>query len=118
MTSTLAPNDIYLGRAWVLFTGAVPQLVIRNTNLPAQMNAANPYLGISGAPWTPGRYDEDGNTGYGASPANASRPQLTDAQAASDTAQAYLAGADGWDPVAPTPAARPPIGPPAVVSPR
>jgi pectin methylesterase-like acyl-CoA thioesterase/polygalacturonase len=101
VTSTLAPNDIYLGRAWVPYTGAVPQLVIRNTDLPAQVNATDPYLGISGATWTAGRYGEYGNTGYGASPANPDRPQLTDAQATGDTAQTYLAGGDGWDPVAP-----------------
>lgn len=100
VTSTLAPNNIYLGRAWEPYTGAVPQLVVRNTNLPAQINAADPYLGISGAPWTAGRYGEYGNTGYGASPASPDRPQLSDAQATSDTAQAYLAGSDGWDPVA------------------
>ena len=101
VTSTLAPNDIYLGRAWEPYTGAVPQLVIRNTNLPAQVNATDPYLGISGATWTAGRYGEYDNTGYGASPANPDRPQLTDAQATGYTAQTYLAGSDGWDPVAP-----------------
>jgi pectin methylesterase-like acyl-CoA thioesterase len=101
VTSTLAPNDVYLGRAWVPYTGAVPQLVIRTTNLPAQMNATDPYLGISGATFTAGRYGEYDNTGFGADPSNTSRPQLTDAQAPSYTAQAYLAGSDGWDPVAP-----------------
>ena len=101
VTSTLAPNDIYLGRAWEPYTGAVPQLVIRNTSLPAQVNAADPYLGISGATWTAGRYGEYDNTGYGASPANPDRPQLTDAQATGYTAQTYLAGSDGWDPVVP-----------------
>lgn len=65
----MAPNDIYLGRAWEPYTGAVPQLVVRDTNLPAQVNAAGPDLGISGATWTAGRYGEYGNTGYGASPA-------------------------------------------------
>ena len=65
------------------------------------MNATNPYLGISGAPWTPGRNYEYDNTGDRANSANASRPQLTDAQAASYTAQTYLAGSDGWDPAAP-----------------
>jgi len=98
VTSTLAPNNVYLGRAWVPFAGAVPQLTIRNTNLPAQINAGNPYLGISGATWTPGRYAEYDNTGIGANPANPARPQLTDAQAPSFTAQAYLGS---WDPVAP-----------------
>lgn len=101
VTSTLAPNDIYLGRAWEPYTGAVPQLLVRNTNLPAQVNATDPYLGISGATWTAGRYGEYDNTGYGANPANPDRPQLTGAQATGSTAQAYLAGGDGWDPVAP-----------------
>ncbi len=101
VTSTLAPNQVYLGRAWVPYAGAVPQLVIRDTSLPAQVNAANPYLGISGATWTAGRYFEYGNTGNGANPNIASRPQLTTTQAASYTAQTYLAGPDGWDPVAP-----------------
>ena len=112
VTSTLAPNDVYLGRAWVPYTGAVPQLVISTTNLPAQMNATDPYLGISGATFTAGRYGEYDNTGFGANPSNANRPQLTDAQAPSYTAQAYLAGADGWDPVAPPPA-RPRPAPPS-----
>jgi pectin methylesterase-like acyl-CoA thioesterase len=106
VTSTLAPDDLYLGRAWVPFQGALPQLTIRETNLPAQVNAAGPYLGISGATWSPGRSAEYENTGYGANPASQARPQLTSAQAVSYTAQAYLAGGDGWDPVAP------PGGPP------
>jgi len=99
VTSTLAPNQVYLGRAWVPYTGAVPQLVIRNTALPAQMNASNPYLGISGATWTAGRYFEYDNTGFGADATNANRPQLADADQATYTAGAYLAGADGWNPV-------------------
>jgi pectin methylesterase-like acyl-CoA thioesterase len=99
VTSALGTNDIYLGRAWVPYTGAVPQLVIRGTSLPAQINATDPYLGISGATWTAGRYGEYDNTGSGANPDNANRPQLTTAQAASYTAQTYLAGTDGWDPV-------------------
>jgi len=101
VTSTLAPNDIYLGRAWVPFNGAVPQLTIRETNLPAQMNAVNPYLGISGATWTTGRSWEYNNSGYGANPASPARPQLTSAEAATYTGPAYLAGTDGWDPVVP-----------------
>lgn len=101
VTTTLAANQVYLGRAWVPYTSAVPQLVIRNTSLPAQINTTSPYLGISGATWTRGRYFEYANTGPGANPGNASRPQLTAAQATSYTAQTYLAGSDGWDPVVP-----------------
>jgi pectin methylesterase-like acyl-CoA thioesterase len=100
VTTTLAANQLYLGRAWVPYSGAVPQLVIRGTALPAQVNTTNPYLGISGATWTSGRYGEYQNTGSGANTGNSHRPQLTATQAASYTAQAYLAGSDGWDPVA------------------
>jgi pectin methylesterase-like acyl-CoA thioesterase len=100
VTTTLAANQLYLGRAWVPYTGAVPQLVIRATSLPSQVNTTNPYLGISGATWTAGRYFEYDNTGSGANPNKATRPQLASAQAASYTAQTYLAGSDGWDPVA------------------
>lgn len=100
VTSTLAPNQVYLGRAWKPYTGAVPQLVIRNTNLPAQVNATNPYLGISNATWTAGRYFEYDNTGFGANASNPNRPQLTDADQATYTAATYLNGTDGWNPVA------------------
>jgi pectin methylesterase-like acyl-CoA thioesterase len=100
VTSTLAPNQVYLGRAWTPYAGAVPQLVIRDTNLPAQMNASNPYLGISNATWTAGRYFEYGDTGFGANAANPTRPQLADTDQATYTAAAYLAGDDGWNPVA------------------
>jgi pectin methylesterase-like acyl-CoA thioesterase len=99
VTTTLAANQLYLGRAWVPYTGAVPQLVIRTTSLPSQVNTSNPYLGISGAKWTAGRYFEYANTGSGANPNNANRPQLTASQAVSYTGQTYLAGSDGWDPV-------------------
>jgi pectin methylesterase-like acyl-CoA thioesterase len=100
VSTTLAPNTIYLGRAWAPFSGTASQLVVRNTSLPAQVFTSDPYLGISGATWTPGRNFEYDNTGGGAT-VNADRPQLTSAQAPSYTAQTYLAGSDGWDPVAP-----------------
>ena len=99
VSSTLASNTVYLGRAWEPFTGAEPQLVVRDTSLPAQVNTTDPYLGISGATWTAGRYYEYDNTGSGANASNSTRPQLTAAQATSYTAYTYLAGTDGWDPV-------------------
>ena len=99
VTSTLASNTVYLGRAWEPFSGTAPQLVVRDTNLPAQVNATNPYLGISSATWTAGRYYEYDNTGYGADPTESTRPQLTASEAANYTAYTYLAGSDGWDPV-------------------
>jgi pectin methylesterase-like acyl-CoA thioesterase len=47
--------------------------------------------------WTDGRFSEYQNTGAGAT-VNANRPQLTEAQAATATTSAYLAGSDGWNP--------------------
>jgi pectin methylesterase-like acyl-CoA thioesterase len=73
--------------------------VVRNTNLPAQVNTTDPYLGISAATWTAGRYYEYDDTGSGANANESTRPQLTSAQAVNYTAQKYLAGSDGWDPV-------------------
>jgi pectin methylesterase-like acyl-CoA thioesterase len=100
VSSTLGSNDVYLGRAWEPFSGTEPQLVVRNTNLPAQVNTTDPYLGISSATWTAGRNYEYDNTGSGANANESTRPQLTSAQAAGYTAYTYLAGSDGWDPVA------------------
>jgi pectin methylesterase-like acyl-CoA thioesterase len=46
-----------------------------------------------------GRFSEYQNTGPGAAVADpATRPQLSDADAATYTARAYLAGTDGWNP--------------------
>lgn len=99
VSSALKLGQVYLGRAWNPFAGTNPQLLVRNTLLPAQMNS-DPYLGISGATWAPGQNEEYDNYGPGAAPASdTSRPQLTAAQAADYTPQKYLAGSDGWDPV-------------------
>jgi pectinesterase/pectate lyase len=53
---------------------------------------------MSGFSWKDARFSEYRNTGPGAG-TGTDRPQLTAAQAASYTAQRYLAGADGWNPV-------------------
>jgi pectin methylesterase-like acyl-CoA thioesterase len=98
VASTLAANTVSLGRAWVPYNGAVPQAVIRNTVLPAAIAISVPWVGISGAAWTPGRNFEYSNTGPGAT-ANANRPQLSSSAAANYTAAKYLAGSDGWNPV-------------------
>jgi hypothetical protein len=97
--SSLKLGTVYLGRAWQPFTGTSPQLVVRNTLLPAQVNS-DPYPGISGATWASGRNEEYANYGPGAASAqDTARPQRTAAQAAHYTPPAYLAGSDGWDPV-------------------
>jgi pectinesterase len=98
VTSSFAAGRLYLGRAWTPSGDAVPQMVVRQTALPAAISSAGPWTGISGATWTSGRYGEYGNTGPGATVTSA-RPQLSSATAASYTATAYLAGGDGWNPV-------------------
>jgi pectin methylesterase-like acyl-CoA thioesterase len=98
VTSSFAAGRLYLGRAWNPSGTAAPQMVVRQSVLPAAIRSAGPWTGISGATWTAGRYGEYANTGPGATVTSA-RPQLSTATAASYTAAAYLAGSDGWNPV-------------------
>jgi len=100
VASTLAANTVYLGRAWVPSSGMAPQAVIRNTVLPAAIHVSAPWTGISGATWASGRNEEFANSGAGAT-VNSNRPQLSTSAAANYTAAKYLAGSDGWNPVAP-----------------
>ena len=97
ISSSAAASTFYLGRPWHPYPGADPQIIVRDTYLPAQIKSA-PWTTMSGFSFSPGRNDEYGNSGPG-SGVNSSRPQLTSAQAASYTAQAYLAGSDGWAPL-------------------
>jgi pectin methylesterase-like acyl-CoA thioesterase len=100
VSSALAAGTVTLGRAWVPSSGMVPQAVIRNSTLPAAIHTAAPWVGISTATWTAGRDAEFANTGPGAT-VNANRPQLSTTTAANFTAAKYLAGSDGWNPIAP-----------------
>ncbi|MGQ4384928.1 pectinesterase family protein [Streptomyces sp. SAS_270] len=98
ISSSAAANSYYLGRPWHPTSDAVGQLVIRNSALPAAVKTAGPWTDMSGYSWKNARFFEYRNTGAGAA-VNSNRPQLTDSQAASYTAQKYLAGTDGWNPV-------------------
>jgi pectin methylesterase-like acyl-CoA thioesterase len=97
VTSSAATGTFYLGRPWHPYSGADPQIVIRNTALPSQIKP-DPWTTMHGYSFSPGRYGEYDNTGPGAT-VNASRPQLTTSQAAGYTPQKYLAGTDGWRPL-------------------
>jgi len=98
VSSTAASNTFYLGRPWHAYTDADPQIVIRDTVLPAQIRTAGPWTTMSGYSFTSGRYYEYNNSGAGAT-VNSNRPQLTASQAANYTPQKYLAGSDGWNPI-------------------
>jgi pectin methylesterase-like acyl-CoA thioesterase len=93
-------DTYYLGRPWHPFTDANPQVVVRNTTLPAAIKHNLPWTDMSGYSWTSARFSSYDNTGRGSVYASAAEsPQLTSAQAAQYTAQKYLAGSDGWAPV-------------------
>src|SRR5262249_30211848 len=96
--SSAAANTVYLGRPWPPTSTAVAQVVVRHTVLPAAVKATTPWTDMSGFAWQSARFFSYQNSGPG-SGANANSPQLTDAQAADYTAQKYLAGTDGWNPV-------------------
>ncbi|MFE0800828.1 pectinesterase family protein [Streptomyces sp. NPDC058812] len=93
--SSAAPDGYYkLARPWVPSsdTTARPMLTVRETRLGAGIDAAAPYANMRDAhPWQEQRFREYRNTGPGAAitvPEN--RPQLTRAEAASHTREAYL----------------------------
>jgi len=100
LTSDAAAGTVYLGRPWHPGgdTTANPQVLIRNTALGAHIRTAQPWTDMSGFSWKDARLSEYRNTGAGAT-VNSNRPQLSDASAANYTAQKYLAGSDGWNPV-------------------
>lgn len=99
-SSNAPAGTVYLGRPWHPSgnTATIAQVLIRDSTLDAHVHTSQPWTDMSGFSWKDARFDEYHNSGAGAT-ANANRPQLTDAQAANYTAQRYLAGSDGWNPV-------------------
>ncbi|MFV0136717.1 pectinesterase family protein [Streptomyces sp. HMX87] len=90
-----APDGYYkLARPWVPSsdTTARPMLTVRETHLGRGIDAVAPYASMRDAhPWQEQRFREYRNTGPGAVvtvPGN--RPQLTRAEAAAHTREAYL----------------------------
>ncbi|GAA0445504.1 pectinesterase family protein [Streptomyces olivaceiscleroticus] len=78
----VADRTFHLGRPWHAGGDATldPQTVIRNTRLSAAVKTA-PWTDMGGFSWKDDRFAEYANTGPGAGPASADRPQLTDQQA-------------------------------------
>jgi pectinesterase len=96
-----APDGYYkLARPWVPTSDptAHPMLTVRDTWLGPGIDATAPYANMRDAyPWQEMRFAEYRNTGPGAAvvvPDN--RPQLTAAQAASATREAYLGDWTPW----------------------
>ena len=99
ITSDAPVGTVRLGRPWHPGgdTHAIAQVVVRDTWLAAAINH-EPWTDMSGFNWRDARFLEYRNVGPGAD-TGPQRPQLAPSDATSFAAAAYLAGADGWDPV-------------------
>ncbi|MDX3748759.1 pectinesterase family protein [Streptomyces sp. AK08-02] len=95
ITGPTATKTGSLGRPWR--QGA--QVLYRESTLGSFVNTGKPWSDMSDSVWTKARFTEYKNTGAGAT-VNANRPQLSDSQAANYTPAKYLAGSDGWNPIA------------------
>ncbi|MFF9040563.1 pectinesterase family protein [Streptomyces sp. NPDC014892] len=92
-------RSMYLGRPWNNTADAWPQAVVRDSTVGQQNNDTHPWTDmVPQYSWTSARFKEYNNAGLGAG-AGANAPKLTAAEAADYTAQKYLAGTDGWNPV-------------------
>ncbi|MEU8750117.1 pectinesterase family protein [Streptomyces chartreusis] len=88
----------HLGRPWHAGGDATldPQTTVRNTTLSAAVKST-PWTDMSGFSWKDDRFAEYRNTGAGSGPASTDRPQLTDAQAATQEVADWLGD---WTPAA------------------
>ncbi|MBB5868112.1 pectin methylesterase-like acyl-CoA thioesterase [Allocatelliglobosispora scoriae] len=97
--SGTAAQSVHLGRPWHPSgdVNAIAQVLYRNSTLGAHIKGT-PWADMSGFSWRDARFTEYLNTGPG-STVTADRPQLAAASAPNYTAQKFLAGSDGWNPV-------------------
>lgn len=102
LTGDAPTGSVYLGRPWHPGDNANldGQVLVRNSVLGAQIRAGQPWTDMGSFSWkTEARFHEYRNVGVGAE-TNGNRPQMSDAEVADYTAARYLAGADGWKPLA------------------
>ncbi|MGC9500429.1 pectinesterase family protein [Streptomyces sp. WG7] len=94
----VSAGSFHLGRPWHAGGDASldPQTTVRDTTLSAAVKSA-PWTDMSGFSWKDDRFAEYRNTGPGAGPASADRPQLTAGQAAGQEVADWLGG---WVPTA------------------
>src|SRR5690606_19638435 len=99
-TSDAAAGTVFLGRPWHPSSNPLvePSMVVRDSWLGAHIGTPA-WSDMSGWNWEEDFFREFGNEGPGAAVgADAGRPQLTEAEAAEHTREAYLSGTDGWQP--------------------
>jgi polygalacturonase len=88
-------QDWWLGRPWEPAGGMNPRVLFRSTALPAAINNTTPWTDMGSTTWESASFDQYADSGNAAS----AGPQLSASQAPDYTAQKYLAGSDGWNPV-------------------
>jgi pectinesterase len=103
LTSTAAARTVALGRCWHAGNAAdaIGQVLVRDSSLGGHIRQAGAWQDMSGFSWRTCRFAEYGNSGVGQTQGTSDRPQMSATTAAGYTAQKYLAGSDGWNPVQP-----------------
>ena len=96
-----AAQTVALGRCWHAggASDAIGQVLVRESSLGGHIRQAGAWQDMSGFSWKTCRFTEYQNSGSGASQGTSDRPQMSAGTAANYTAQKYLAGSDGWNPV-------------------
>ncbi|WP_307834449.1 pectinesterase family protein [Paractinoplanes lichenicola] len=97
-TSDAPAASVFLGRPWhpSQDPNAIGQTVIRDSRIDAHIGPAA-WSDFGTWPWQDARFAEYRNYGRGAL-ITPDRPQLTAAEAATQTVPAFLRGADNWSP--------------------
>jgi pectinesterase len=101
LTGPSAAKTVALGRCWHAggATDAIGQVLVRDSSLGGHIRQSGAWQDMSGFSWKTCRFNEYNNTGAGATQGASDRPQMSASTAANYTAQKYLAGRDGWNPV-------------------
>ncbi|MFC4069551.1 pectinesterase family protein [Actinoplanes subglobosus] len=101
LKSSATAQTVALGRCWHAgnASDAIGQVLVRESTLGGHVRQAGAWQDMSGWSWKTCRFNEYANTGAGASTGTSDRPQMSASTAANYTAQKYLAGSDGWNPV-------------------
>ena len=99
-TADAPAGTVYLGRPWVPSSDpdARPQVLIRDSWMDAHFKEQGWIPMSSGDGWRQFALREYNNRGPGAL-VTGDRPHMGAAEALGHTAEAYLAGGDGWNPV-------------------
>jgi pectinesterase len=101
LTGPSATQTVALGRCWHAggAADAIGQVLVRDSTLGGHIRQGGAWQDMSGFSWRTCRFAEYNNSGAGKSGGTSDRPQMSASTAANYTAQKYLAGSDGWNPV-------------------